>query len=348
MAPSSSPPILRPRQGLPKKDFADYFKALKSQPYSDPAVASRGSGSFTHNSLRSIAWNPLGSLVATGSIDKTIRVWNPDKPNVRFSTELKGHSASVEKVAFNPVKDAELASLGADGVVKFWDVRTKASVNEVKGLGTANSMAWDPDGVSLLVSSKGGDLFRISPSQSTVLSSNKQPSDVFQMAFSWEGKRVFTPMRNGRVRILSYPGLEPIAHYPYTMPSEESNEFTLKGHTAPCYTAELSPTGRLLATGGGDSIVALFDTKDWLCQKTISNLHGPVRSISFTFDGNYIAAGCEDAPGIEVVSSESGDHVHTFKTATPSPAVAWAPTRYCLAYSDLGTLRIIGLDTDRK
>lgn len=132
------------------------------------------------------------------------------------------------------------------------------------------------------------------------------------MAFSWEGKRVFTPMRNGRVRILSYPGLEPIAHYPYTMPSEESNEFTLKGHTAPCYTAELSPTGRLLATGGGDSIVALFDTKDWLCQKTISNLHGPVRSISrlsrqrvvvrtlkltcigFTFDGNYIAVGCED------------------------------------------------------
>lgn len=57
-------------------------------------------------------------------------------------------------MAFNPVKDAELASLGADGVVKFWDVRTKASVNEVKGLGTANSMAWDPDGVSLLVSSK--------------------------------------------------------------------------------------------------------------------------------------------------------------------------------------------------
>jgi len=36
---------------LPKKDFADYFKALKSQPYSDPAVASRGSGSFTHNRL---------------------------------------------------------------------------------------------------------------------------------------------------------------------------------------------------------------------------------------------------------------------------------------------------------
>ena len=60
----------------------------------------------------------------------------------------------MEKVAFNPIKDAELASLGSDGVVKFWDVRARASVNEVKGLGTAHSMAWDPDGTSVLVSSK--------------------------------------------------------------------------------------------------------------------------------------------------------------------------------------------------
>jgi len=37
--------------------------------------------------------------------------WNPDKPNVKYSTELKGHTASIEKVAFNPVKDAELCSV---------------------------------------------------------------------------------------------------------------------------------------------------------------------------------------------------------------------------------------------
>jgi THO complex subunit 3 len=40
--------------------------------------------------------------------------------------------------------------------------------------------------------------------------------------------------------------------------------------------------------------------------------------------------------------------VHTVKTAGASPVVTWAPTRYCLAYSDLGSLRIIGVDTDKK
>jgi len=79
---------------------------------------------------------------------------NPEKPNVRFSTELKGHAAAIEKVAFNPMKDAELASLSNDGVVKIWDVRTKACVNEVKGMGSANALTWAPDGASLLVGNR--------------------------------------------------------------------------------------------------------------------------------------------------------------------------------------------------
>lgn len=81
-------------------------------------------------------------------------IGNPEKPNARFSTELKGHTASIQKVAFNPVKDAELCSVSDDGVVKFWDVRTKACVNEVKGLGDAFTLVWAPDGESLIVGNK--------------------------------------------------------------------------------------------------------------------------------------------------------------------------------------------------
>jgi THO complex subunit 3 len=51
--------------------------------------------------------------------------------------------------------------------------------------------------------------------------------------------------------------------------------------------------------------------------------------------------------GLEVTHAETGEHVHTFRTAGPCPIVAWAPTKYCLAYNDLGVLRIIGVE-DRK
>lgn len=130
-----------------------------------------------NHSIRSINWNPFGNLVATGSTDKTLRVCkftvaprapalqtsprlliplqgNPERPNIRFSTELRGHNAPIEKVAFNPIKEAELCSVSNDGTVKFWDVRTKNCVNEVKGLGEAFTLAWDPEGESLIVGNK--------------------------------------------------------------------------------------------------------------------------------------------------------------------------------------------------
>lgn len=85
-------PVLRARQSLPKDKFSSYFGGLRSQPYNDPN-SSRG-GSHTYGfillvrvcrcgnllltgafcRLRAIAWNPLGTLVATGSADKTLRV----------------------------------------------------------------------------------------------------------------------------------------------------------------------------------------------------------------------------------------------------------------------------------
>lgn len=121
------------------------------------------------SSLRSIAWNPLGTLIAVGSTNGNLRVyeyktyprlelislrWNPDRANVKYSTELKGHTAAIEKVAFNPVKDAVLCSVSSDGNVKFWDVKTKEVINEVKGLGDAFTLAWSPDGETLVVGNK--------------------------------------------------------------------------------------------------------------------------------------------------------------------------------------------------
>ncbi|RDA92299.1 hypothetical protein CP533_3261, partial [Ophiocordyceps camponoti-saundersi (nom. inval.)] len=305
-------PILRPRQSLAKDRFSTYFANLKSQPYPDPN-SSRGAG-------------------------------NPEKPNVKFSTELKGHGASVEKVAFNPVKDAELCSVSSDGVVKLWDVRTKACFNEVKNLGDALSLVWAPDGQTLLVGNKEDNIFVLSPSQPMPLSSHQQSVQTNQISFCWTGERILVATSEGNARVLGYPDFEPFFHHP----QGPRREFQLKGHTSSCLTVELSPTAKYIATGGSDSIISLWDTEDLICQRTISSLAGPVRSISFTWDGSYIVGGTDEGSGLDVHHVETGELVHTFKTAGSSPVVAWAPLRYCLAYSDLGVLRIVGLDVDRK
>ena len=105
-------------------------------------------------SIRTLAWNPAGVLIATGSADRTLRIWNPDRPDVRYSTELRGHTSGIEQVAFNPVKESELASCSADGTVRFWDVRSKNCVGRVDVGGEAFTLNWTANGSALLAGRK--------------------------------------------------------------------------------------------------------------------------------------------------------------------------------------------------
>ncbi|OAA79989.1 WD40/YVTN repeat-like-containing domain protein [Akanthomyces lecanii RCEF 1005] len=335
-------PVLRPRQSLSAERFTTYFKNLRSQPYSDPNT-SRAPGASKDAGGYGIEQQDAASLP-----DDERKKGNPEKAHVKFSTELKGHAAPIEKVAFNPTKDAELCSVSSDGVVKFWDVRTKACFNEVSGLGDAFTLVWAPDGQTLIVGNKDDVLYILSPTSTTPISSHQQPVQTNQVAFCWSGTKVFATTGDGRTRILAYPSLAPVLERADAWDDDRKREFALSGHTSSCLTAEMQPTARFLATGGSDSVIALWDTADWLCTHTLTRMTGPVRSLSFTFDGSYIVGGSDEGNGLEVCHVETGEVVHTVKTAGSCPVVAWAPTRYCLAYTDLGMLRILGVDVDKK
>lgn len=115
---------------------------------------------------------------------------------------------------------------------------------------------------------------------------------------------------------------------------------TLNAHTAACLCVSLSPTSRYLAVGGGDSLISLWDTTDWICKRTVSSAGGgAVRAISWSWDGRFIVGACDEVDcagvGVEIFHAETGDSVYTVPTdgAHVVPAVAWHPSRYCLAYS---------------
>lgn len=73
---------------------------------------------------------------------------------MKNSTELKGHTAAIERVAFNPTKDAELASVSGDGTCRFWDVRNKQCVAVVGLGGEGLTVAWAGDGSVVMVGRK--------------------------------------------------------------------------------------------------------------------------------------------------------------------------------------------------
>lgn len=65
---------------------------------------------------------------------------------IQVTKELKGHKQGVTALAFSP-DDTRLASAGADGVVRVWDVESGATVQTLMaGEGVLAHVAWSGDG----------------------------------------------------------------------------------------------------------------------------------------------------------------------------------------------------------
>jgi THO complex subunit 3 len=141
---------------LAKPLFSPAFSRLKTSVYMDNM---RPGAPISHmHYIRTLSWNASGTFIATGAADKTLRIWNPEKTNVKNSTELRTPGATaatqLERVAFHPVNENELASCSTDGMVRFWDIRSKASVGEVRVGEQPFTLAWTPDGSEIVAGRK--------------------------------------------------------------------------------------------------------------------------------------------------------------------------------------------------
>ena len=97
-----------------------------------------------HNlSIWSVAFSPEGQLIASGSEDTTVRLWNRDGKQL---TSLTDHTAPVWSVAFGP-DGRLLASASDDTTLRLWNPATGKQLHTLTGhTAPVRSVAFSPDG----------------------------------------------------------------------------------------------------------------------------------------------------------------------------------------------------------
>jgi WD40 repeat protein len=99
-----------------------------------------------------LAFDPDGRVLASGSADATIILW--DVPAFRPRAVLRGHTRPIRALAFSP-DGSRLASGSADGSLRIWDVARGVEVDSRAGNAARpnpiNALAYSPDGLSIVV-----------------------------------------------------------------------------------------------------------------------------------------------------------------------------------------------------
>ncbi|KAI9041045.1 NACHT and WD repeat domain-containing protein [Aspergillus affinis] len=124
--------IFAPHKALIRENFkkelpAWLYKGPKVEEYWNPEMQTLEGHS---DWVRSVAFSGDSQLLASGSYDNTIKLWDPATGTLKYT--LEGHSSSVKSVAFSG--DSQLLVSGSyDKTVKLWDPVTGALKHTLEG-----------------------------------------------------------------------------------------------------------------------------------------------------------------------------------------------------------------------
>jgi RNA polymerase sigma factor (sigma-70 family) len=313
----------QPANADKSKPNADRF----DDPLPDGAIARLGTNRFRHTlSIGSIAYSSDGKLIASGSEDASVRIW--DAGTGRQMMQFGDQHSFVEAVALTA--DGKRVAAGTSaGELALWDIATGKAVQRFKGPGfkahefLLRSVAFLP-----------GDKFLVSGGDGEV-----RLWDVATGKLEWtirgdKGSRFRVAAAPDGKRIASADGIGTVC-----LRDAATGQSVWAFQSGRRSSIAFSPDGGTIAAGGKGADVVLLEAKTGKMSRLLEDEGLDVNDLAFSRDGKLLAAAISRSP-IVVWNTETGKVAARLGSDSMSAStVAFAPDGKTIAAGDNQTIR---------
>jgi WD40 repeat protein len=222
-------------------------------------------------------------LVATDWVSSKVILW--DTTTWQESRSLERAAAGAGAPAISP--DGKWLAAGANNEVQLFSVETGEVVHTLNTVG--NHLAFTPNSKVLLAWGTLDTNVMHTVTRWDVASGKELgrfaligPKSLFFPCLSHDGKELY----------LTHPE----TGYPYVrvFDAETGKERLLARHTGPVFAVAIGADGKLLASGGADGTVRLWDLATGALRRTLTGHQYRVLSVAFSRDGKLLASAGAD------------------------------------------------------
>lgn len=221
-----------------------------------------------------VSISPDGALVFTGSSAKT---WMWDGATGRPLWNAAGQMGTLRAAVFHPVRDLLAINIGDD--LFFWKARSGEQLQvRARGFHGVSTAAFSPDGNRLAVGDELGEVRVMPTMRGKPLCTVAAPgvnATVSALAFSGDGANVAVTYGNGFHQTLIYDAARCMLLR------------SLGEHAGAMNALAVDADDRILATGGNDAVVSLWNWRDGSPLARIPH-NGDISALSLSTDGQRL------------------------------------------------------------